>query len=68
MLEYTKTVLLKVSFDNKLFEKELRKGIRMLEQEEFWHFKSWCFETFADLHLRTLWRVFQGNADGLSAT
>jgi len=34
MLEYTKTVLKKVSFDTKLFSKELKKAISNLLPEE----------------------------------
>ena len=31
MLEYVKMILLKVSFDKMLFEKELTKGLKMLK-------------------------------------
>jgi hypothetical protein len=68
MLEYTKTILLKVSFDNLLFEKELRKGLRMLEREELWQLRTWCYDTFAEMHLITLLRVFHPNANTRSTT
>ncbi|GAB3531185.1 hypothetical protein GCM10027443_13010 [Pontibacter brevis] len=59
MLEYVKTILLKVSFDNMLFEKELRKGLKVIEREELWQFRQWCYETFSDRHLVALCMVFQ---------
>jgi hypothetical protein len=68
MLEYTKTILLKVSFDNSLFEKELRKGLRMLEREELWQLRTWCYDTFAAMHLLTLSKVFHHSAGSGYAT
>ncbi len=41
MLEYSKTVLKKVSFDVKLFCKELEKAISRLLPEEIEELKSW---------------------------
>ncbi|MGB0167478.1 MAG: hypothetical protein ACPF8V_11555 [Luteibaculum sp.] len=47
MLEFTKQVLQKVSFDPRLFEKELRKGIRNLRNSpELLILKKWCYEKF----------------------
>ena len=47
MLEYQKMILEKVSFSAALFEKELRKTILMLQQDELHRFRSWVFERFA---------------------
>lgn len=58
MLEYVKTILLKVSFDRKLFEKELRKAFKILTREELKHLKNWCYETFAGVYQIILNRVF----------
>jgi hypothetical protein len=58
MLEYAKTILLKVSFDKILFEKELRKALRMLMPEEMTQLKTWCYEKFASIYQRILNRVF----------
>lgn len=58
MLEYVKTILLKVSFDGKLFEKELRKALNMLTQEELTHLKSWCYNTFSGMYQFILNKVF----------
>ena len=46
MLEYAKTILQKVSFDLKLFEKELRKAIASLLTEEITLLRAWCYEKF----------------------
>lgn len=58
MLEYIKIILQKVSFDHRLFEKELRKAIRMLMPEEIKKLKLWCYERFGSNHQPILDRVF----------
>ena len=46
MLEYFKTILSKVSFDKRLFEKELRKAIKSLVDQEVALLKEWCYQNF----------------------
>lgn len=46
MLEYFKTILSKVSFDKRLFEKELRKAIKTLVPKEVQQLRDWCYENF----------------------
>jgi len=46
MLEYTKTILEKVAFDRKLFEKELKKAVRYLVETELRELERWCMERF----------------------
>lgn len=46
MLEYFKTILSKVSFDKRLFEKELRKAIKALVAHEVNLLKDWCYQNF----------------------
>jgi hypothetical protein len=46
MLNYVKTVLTKVSFDALLFEKELRKAIKLLIADEVNDLKNWCYTRF----------------------
>lgn len=46
MLEYFKKILSKVSFDKKLFEKELLKAIRSLVPDEIKQLKEWCYSHF----------------------
>jgi hypothetical protein len=58
MLEYIKTILVKVSFDRMLFEKELRKALSQLVQEELSEFKNWCYSQFSAIYPVVLHRVF----------
>ena len=58
MLEYVKTILLKVSFDRSLFEKELRKAFKVLAKTEVQQLKVWCYEKFSNLYLLILNSVF----------
>lgn len=41
MLEYTKTVLRKVSFDARLFSRELQKAIKTLLPNELEELRNW---------------------------
>lgn len=54
MLEYVKTILNKVSFDRKLFEKELVKAIKVLIQSELRELKKWCYDQFGDIYYSIL--------------
>ncbi|MBL7838586.1 MAG: hypothetical protein JNJ75_00445 [Cyclobacteriaceae bacterium] len=58
MLNYVKTVLTKVSFDSKLFEKELRKAIEVLIGAELQELKQWCYNLFGREHQAILNRCF----------
>lgn len=58
MLDYVKMILTKVSFNKVLFEKELRKALRMLVPAELPDFRSWCYEQFARVYRKVLKRVF----------
>jgi len=46
MLEYSKTILEKVSFDSKLFEKELLKALKMLMPNDRQELQTWVIRTF----------------------
>jgi hypothetical protein len=48
MLEYTKTVLQKVSFDVKLFCKEVKKAVERLLPEEVEELKLWLRQFLND--------------------
>lgn len=48
MLEYSKTVLKKVSFDRKLFYKELKKAISNLLPDEIEELKLWLQQFITD--------------------
>lgn len=58
MLEYCKTILTRVSFDARLFEKELRKALRNLVSDEIRELKIWCYSMFKAEHGLILDRCF----------
>jgi hypothetical protein len=59
MLELCKKVLLKVSFDAKLFKKELLKAVRWLKnKEDLQKLKIWCEEKFSSKYPHILAQVF----------
>ncbi len=59
MLDYVKMILLKVSFNKVLFEKELRKALKMLMPAEVPDFRAWCYQQFSRIYSRVLKRVFR---------
>jgi hypothetical protein len=63
MLEYVKLILEKVSFDQHLFEKELKKSIKQLKsiKEDLDELKKWCYENFANRHEQILQKCFSVN-------
>lgn len=48
MLNYMQTILEKVSFDARIFEKELRKAIERLSFDELQELQVWCYQRFQD--------------------
>lgn len=46
MFEYSKMILEKVSFEPRIFKKELRKALRQLPKEEYKQLMNWCKEKF----------------------
>lgn len=46
MLEYCKTILEKVSFNKELFEKELKKSLSFITEEERAGLICWCRSKF----------------------
>lgn len=58
MLNYFKTILSRVSFDARLFEKELRKAIKMLIAEELQELRSWCYANYGNQYRTILNRCF----------
>jgi hypothetical protein len=45
-LEYAKMILEKVSFEPKIFRKELRKALKKSSKRDFKHLLNWCREKF----------------------
>lgn len=46
-LDYSKTILRKVSFDPKIFQKELLKSLTKLNKEDILRLQNWCKVTFS---------------------
>ena len=57
MLELSKKILSKVSFDRKLFKKELRKSIGWVSKNEVIALKIWALTTFSK-YKNTILEVF----------
>jgi len=50
MLEYAKLILKKVSFDRRLFEKELIKALNLIVPNDLKEFKNWCYDHFGHMY------------------
>ncbi len=59
MMEFSKQVLQKVSFDKRLFKKELIKARRWLGQHDQLVLKAWCLATFGHIYKDVIMEVFQ---------
>jgi hypothetical protein len=58
MLEYFKTILSKVSFSKYLFEKELRKAIKALVNNELRELEKWCYRKFGHIYKAIIQKCF----------
>ena len=58
MLDYFKSILTRVSFDARLFEKELLKAIKSLLVNEVQELRIWCYANFGVEHGAILNRCF----------
>jgi hypothetical protein len=58
MLEYQKMILEKVAFNKVLFEKELRKSIAILSNNEVQELRSWTMTKYLKTHSDILRRTF----------
>jgi len=59
MLELSKKVLTKVSFDRNLFRKELLKFKSWLKPKELLALKAWCLTTFGNDYREIILEVFE---------
>ena len=66
MLEYFKTILSKVSFSKYLFEKELKKAIKVLVEEELLELQRWCNKKFGHVYKAVINRCFTSSGLSLS--
>jgi hypothetical protein len=59
MVELSKKILIKVSFDQYLFQKELRKAVNWIkDSEELSAFREWCILEFGHLYPGIIKKVF----------
>jgi len=61
MLELSKTILSKISFDRYLFKKELKKARKWLKPNEVLVLKVWCLAQFGHLYKDVILEVFDAN-------
>lgn len=60
MLELSKKILKRVSFDINLFHKELLKSISWMQnKEDIQKLKEWCLQEFGNSHPLILQKVFR---------
>ncbi|WP_337042765.1 hypothetical protein [Emticicia sp. 17c] len=59
MLDYVKLILEKVSFESSLFEKELKKSLKLLSFREIRELKKWCYEKFGSIYRGILNKTFR---------
>lgn len=65
MLELTKKILKKVSFDSVLFQKELNKALKWItDAEEAQRFKEWCIVEFGSTYPQIIKSAFTVNRKG----
>ena len=58
MLEFAKKILVKVSFDRELFQKELKKALLPLGKKEAILLYSWCLLNFGEKYREVIVSVF----------
>ncbi len=59
MLEYSKMILEKVSFDNYIFEKELSKAVKRISTDEISSLEAWINDNFSDRYPQVIDRIFR---------
>lgn len=59
MLELSQQVLQKVSFDPRLFKKELVKATNWVSARDQLLLKAWCLATFGHMYKDVILEVFQ---------
>jgi hypothetical protein len=58
MFELSKKILAKVSFDRRLFRKELKKAVRWVNKDEVLLLRAWCIASFGHLYAEVIAEVF----------
>ena len=68
MLEFTKKILRGVSFDPHLFQKELYKALRWInDAEEIQRFHEWCITEFGTTYPKIIKNAFSSYNNKLSS-
>jgi len=62
MLEYAKGHLPKVSWNKRLFRKELNKCLKWIEPEEVHELREWCYKNFKSQYPDVLEEAFENIA------
>jgi len=62
MLEFSKNVLQKVSFDHHLFEKELTKSLQWINQTDAESLREWCLEMYGNKYSHIIQQAFDSIA------
>jgi hypothetical protein len=58
MLEYTKLIIKKISFDEVLFRKELKKSLRWLNNDEILALRKWLIKNFNHQYSHIIEEIF----------
>ena len=58
MLEFCKTVLKRVSFDRRLFARELKKSFSWLSYDDALALKSWALATYSNKYAQLIVTTF----------
>ena len=58
MLELSKNILSKVSFDKRLFRKELKKAVKWVRKDEIVLLRAWCLASFGHVYAEVILEVF----------
>jgi hypothetical protein len=59
MLEFSKSVLQKVSFDHLLFKKELTKSIQWINEADAKDLREWCLEMYGNKYSDIIQQAFE---------
>ena len=58
MLEFCKTVLKRVSFDRRLFARELKKSFSWLSYDDALALKTWALDTYSNKYAQLIVTTF----------
>lgn len=59
MLELSKTILKRMTFDKSLFQKELKKSLKWVKPNEKTILKVWCLAQFGHMYKDVILETFE---------